>query len=399
MRRFLFLQGNATPFYRMLGESLAREGAGVRRVNYCGGDRVFWGDWNAEDFSAPKEEHSAFLEQLLQSEEISDILMFGDCRPFHRDAVSIGEAAGCRVWVFEEGYLRPHWITLERHGVNGYSRMPKDGGWFRERAMALPAQGRACETNGGFRERVLYDIRWQLANYMAFPRYPHFRTHRPYPFWAEAVTWGKRLSMIPWRRRQSRRTINDLALRNVPYAFLPLQLDSDYQIRVHSRFAGVPDFLQTVLRSFARHAPDGLHLLIKNHPLDNGWIDYRRLIARQAKSLQISDRVHFVEGGDTTELLRCARGVVTVNSTVGLIAVVNGTPVKCLGKAIYDIPGLTFQGLLDDFWPAQMEVDRELVKAFQSVLINRCLVNGNFYSAEGISLAVKGSLSRLLADE
>ena len=399
MRRFLFLQGNASPFYRKLGEALDREGVGVRRVNYCGGDRTFWGDWNAEDFRAPKEEHPAFLRQLVQREKISDIVMFSDCRPFHRDAVSVAESTGCRIWVFEEGYLRPQWITLERYGVNGYSRLPREAEWYREKAKGLPDREIRRGARGGLRERILYDIRWQITNYLGFFRYPHFRTHRPYPFWAETATWAKRLSTLSWRRRQACRFISDLGVRKTQYVFLPLQLDSDYQIKVHSRFTGIPEILEKVLSSFASHAPTDLHLVIKNHPLDNGWINYRRQVERQAKLLQVSGRVHFIDGGGLTELIHGARGVVTVNSTVGVNAIDYGKPLICLGEAIYDIPGMTFQGPLDKFWMTPMVVDKELAKAFIAVLTKRCLVHGNFYTSEGMSSAVEGSLTRLLADE
>jgi capsular polysaccharide export protein len=158
------------------------------------------------------------------------------------------------------------------------------------------------------------------------------------------------------------------------------------------------DAEEAVYEAFASHAPTDLHLVIKNHPLDNGWINYRRQVERQAKLLQVSGRVHFIDGGGLTELIHGARGVVTANSTVGLNAIDYGKPLICLGEAIYDIPGLTFQGPLDEFWMTPMEVDKELAQAFIAVLIKICLVNGNFYTSEGMSYAIEGCLTRLLAE-
>jgi capsular polysaccharide export protein len=37
--------------------------------------------------------------------------------------VEIARAAGLTIHVFEEGYLRPHWVTYERGGSNGHSRL------------------------------------------------------------------------------------------------------------------------------------------------------------------------------------------------------------------------------------------------------------------------------------
>lgn len=48
-------------------------------------------------------------------------------------------------------------------------------------------------------------------------------------------------------------------------------------------------------------------------------------------------------------LLRYGKGMVTLNSTSGLSALIHHMPVKVLGRVHYDIPGMTFQGSLADF--------------------------------------------------
>ncbi len=60
--------------------------------------------------------------------------------------------------------------------------------------------------------------------------------------------------------------------------------------------------------------------------------------------------------------------VVTVNSTVGTLALACGLPVIALGKAVYDIAGLTFQGELDEFWNTPTAPDADLFDAFRRVL-------------------------------
>ena len=59
--------------------------------------------------------------------EITDILLFGDCRPYHVvRAPELRPLRGVRTYVLEEGYLRPHWMTLELDGVNGHSRLARE---------------------------------------------------------------------------------------------------------------------------------------------------------------------------------------------------------------------------------------------------------------------------------
>jgi len=55
-----------------------------------------------------------FLEAKLSEWEITDIILFGDCRPVHAAAIAIAKRHQIPHYVFEEGYLRPNWITLER---------------------------------------------------------------------------------------------------------------------------------------------------------------------------------------------------------------------------------------------------------------------------------------------
>ena len=50
-------------------------------------------------------------------------MLYGDVRPIHAEAVARAKAAGIMVHVFEEGYLRPYWVTYERGGSNGHSRL------------------------------------------------------------------------------------------------------------------------------------------------------------------------------------------------------------------------------------------------------------------------------------
>jgi len=53
---------------------------------------------------------------------VTDIVLYGDTRPIHAQAVEIANKLGLSVHVFEEGYMRPYWVTYERGGTNGNSR-------------------------------------------------------------------------------------------------------------------------------------------------------------------------------------------------------------------------------------------------------------------------------------
>ena len=51
-------------------------------------------------------------------------MVYGDTRRHPcRRPIALARARGITVHVFEEGYLRPYWVTYERGGSNGHSRL------------------------------------------------------------------------------------------------------------------------------------------------------------------------------------------------------------------------------------------------------------------------------------
>jgi len=82
---------------------------------------------------------------------------------------------------------------------------------------------------------------------------------------------------------------------------------------------------------------------------------------------------------DLPTLLKHAQGTVLINSTVGMSSLFHGTPVKTLGTAIYDLPGVTNQQPLDDFWSESGSVSKNTYNQLRQYLVERNQINGSFY--------------------
>ena len=183
-RVFLFLQGPHGPFFHKLAKMLRRSGATVWRVGFNAGDRVFWPHRQSYiPFTDPQEAWPARCDSILADKGITDIVLYGDVRAIHATAIARAREKGLTVHVFEEGYLRPYWVTYERGGSNGHSRLMD---------MTIPSMEEAlegCETDtnmppghwGDMRQHVFYGALYHWFVMFANRGYRHFRPHRASP--------------------------------------------------------------------------------------------------------------------------------------------------------------------------------------------------------------------------
>lgn len=396
-RTILFLQGPATMFFAELGRALAAAGHRIRRINLCFGDRLFWRMPGAVDFRGTLAEWPSFLDAYLVSEGVTDIVLFGDCRPYHRIAIELAASHRIDAHVFELGYIRPDWITCELSGVNARSSLPRDPSRIMELAAHFPKPEVRYEFRSAMFKRSLWDIAYNISSLIGWPAYPGYVRHRPFHPLAEYGAWALRLARLPLERRLANRRVRDIIASGRQFFLYALQLESDYQIRMHSPFRTLSEASAVIIASFARAAPQDAILLVKNHPLDNGLVDRRREVARIARQHGVRDRVVFIDGGDLGTILKACSGVVVVNSTTALIALGAGRPVMALGAAVFGVPGLTFRGQLDRFWENPTPPDRELFAAYRRVVIGMSQLRGSYFDAAGRACAIIEFMERLEA--
>jgi capsular polysaccharide export protein len=397
-RNFLFLQGPASPFFRRLADRLSALGHEVFRINFCAGDQAYWGARPAWSHRSGERGLDERLDAIYRQHGITDQILFGDRRPVHRPAVGQGAACGVRTHVFEEGYFRPWWITLERDGVNAHSRLPRDPAWFADTGRRLAEPARPVRFASPFRVRAAHDVAYHVAGLLNPVLFAGYRTHAPIAAPLEYAGYVRRFGMLRLIGSRERSLAQALVASGRPFYLLPLQLNGDAQIREHSRFAHMGEVIEQVMESFARHAPSDASLVIKNHPLDMGLMNFARIVRACEQRFGLQGRTLYLEDGDLTALARHARGVVTVNSTVGLVALEHGTPTLALAGATYHLPGLTFQGALDDFWRAPEPPDATLFACFRRVVMHATQINGGLYCRAGIELAVDNASRAVLAE-
>ena len=377
-KNILLLQGPVGPFFRRFATDLRRQGANVHSINFNGGDWLF-NRKDAVNFRSHPREWRIFFENLLNDLDIDIVFLFGDCRPIHVVAHQIATQYGVQIGVFEEGYVRPNFITLEKNGVNNHSSAAREAQfYFSQKTIPTPKEK---QVGYAFPQMMLWAFLYYVCSLLLKPFFWHYRHHRRLHI-IEGYIWTRSFLRKAYYRITERNMEKKLTTTlSKQYFLLPLQVYNDAQIHTHSDFATVETFIRHVVTSFSKHAPLGTHLVIKHHPMDRGYNDYSNWLQQLEFLYDLSGRVHYIHDQHLPSLLDHAIGTVVVNSTVGLSALLHGSPLKVCGRAMYDFKGLTYQGTLDEFWreASDERVDSKLFDSFRNYLIATTQINGNFY--------------------
>lgn len=396
-RTFLFLQGPSSPIFTACAGRLETAGHRCLRVNLNMGDRIFWRRPGARDYRGRPRDWPAFIRGFMAENAVTDLILLGEERPCHKTATAEARALGVSVYVVEMGYLRPDWVTFERDGMSSNSHFPRDPARLLAAAQGLPEPDWARRYSQSFLVEAGYDLLYNLPNVFLWLLYPHYRRHALFHPLAEYAGWVRRLLGQRAASAAAVATIDGLIGAGASFFVYPLQLQTDYQLRAHSPFAGQQEAIRAVLTSFSAHAPADRQLVVKIHPLDNGLIDWAGLIRQESRNRHIEARVHVIDGGSLDRLAAHSLGMVTVNSTAALPVLRQGKPVKVLGSAVFDTPGLSYPGPLDAFWSDPAPPDPRLVDAFFRLMAAKYQVRGNFYSRAGAEAAAAAIAERLLA--
>lgn len=398
-RNFLFLQGPHGPFFGQLAAMLRRTGAATWRVGFNRGDQAFWPDkTHYIAFHGQNESWPVTFDTIVQSHTITDLVLYGDTRPIHAQAITQARAAGLTVHVFEEGYLRPHWVSYERGGSNGHSRlMAMSVAQMRDSLADRDVDLAAAPAHWGDMRRHMF---WGAAYHgllLAGRRnYPTFRPHRALTAAQEFWLYAKRYALLPLHGLERMAATFRIRRGAFPYHLALLQLEHDASFQMHSPFATMADFLAVVAEGFAKGAPSHHHLVFKAHPLEDGRVPLARMIQDAGHHHGISDRVHFVRGGKLARLLDHATTAVTVNSTAGQQALWRGLPLKTFGASVYSKPEFVSDQPLEQFFSDPMKPDSRAYRDYRHYLLETSQVPGGYYSSRGRRALLRSVVDMML---
>lgn len=381
--RVLLLQGPIGPYFAQLKDCLRKDHKQVYKLNFNAGDYYYYTDHLTHSFTEPIDQFYDYLMEFVKKYKIDSIVCFGHKREYHKIAKQVCLDLDKKVtfWSFEEGYLRPYYITFEKWGVNNSSVLPKSAGYYLEHSQNIPENKAPAPITGPFVNRAWLATHYYMSMYFcrdSFPNYQHHRDHKVLNYIGAWCLSGWRKYAYKFQEHFFTKSVQH---ENFPEFFIvPLQVHNDSQVKDFSRAKNIPAFIKTIIESFANYADKALHIVFKHHPMDRGFNHYGRLIKKLAKRYNIEGRVHYVFDVALPVFLRKAKGMVVINSTSGISALLHGMPVKAFGKAPYDFEGVTDQQPLKYFWNNPIKPNGAVFKAYREYLLWKTQLNASFYA-------------------
>lgn len=389
-RRVLIVTAPFGAFGRTLARALEARGAEVRRMIFNAGDAASWRRPGGVAFKGDARHWPSRLAELAR--DYTDILVFGEGGAYNQGVLSQAESLSAKVWVLENGYFRPDWITLERNGVNASSPLPRAADGYEPPIPELPVTRPVGKM---LPHHVINITLYHLVQALGSPAFPRYTLPYTISPWRQCLGHVRRYVRLVLQPK-SETDVGRIAARG-PFFIACLQREGDVQLLRYSAYADNMAFLAEVMDSFARHAPAQARLVVKNHPLDPGLVDLAHLTWVLAIERGVADRVDFVDGGNLAQMCRASLGMVVNNSSAALSALGFSTPVKVMGRAFFDFEGLTDQQPLETFWRQPKAADKALFARFRAHVIRRSQINGNYHEPRAMkptAAAVAAAIAR-----
>lgn len=392
-----FLQGPICPFFFLLAKKLANKYK-VYKINLSLADQIMWKFNETINYKGSFSDWGNFINDFFLKNRITDIILLGENRPYHQEAIKYAKELNINIIVTDYGYIRPDWITLELDGMSGNSLFPKQ-------LEAITTIAPIIDNNinyskhytDSFFNMVIWDMTYNLINFtISKIFYPYYKSHLGYHPLLSYLGTGYHLLRTKFDNKKSDRLVKSLIKNDQEYFLFPLQMRFDYQIRAYSKYHDLIDAIDEVIASFSQFSTPNSKLIIKEHPLDENIINWRKQCLIISKKYGIESRIIIINGGNLDTMIKHCCGIVTINSTVGVLGLKYYKPVCVLGQAIYDIKNLTYQEGINNFWTSKFRPDKQIIDNFIKTLASTVHIRGVYYKQPGLDNAVNEAYYRII---
>ena len=321
-----------------------------------------------------------FLRETIFNYEIKHIFMYGNVLIPHKKALDLVrelklEGKYINTHIFELGYLRPNFVTLENKGINYNSSLIKSREFYlkQEPYSVFPIPKKHARLRIRKIWKGITFINHSFKNYKIVEK-DHKLQPKPIYIWYQIKGFFFKYFYFFTEYK-----LKNYFLRK-KYFLVILQVSTDSQLTEGSDFKDNKKFIYKVIKDFSEVKRNDLNLVFKHHPRDRGYTNYQDQIEKISKEFGVDNNVFYIHDYYLSKLFKNpnCKGTVLINSTVGYQSLYHSIPVKSLGITPYNIKGLSHQEDLVSFFKNPSPVEKLLFNKFYKYILENSQINGNF---------------------
>jgi capsular polysaccharide export protein len=279
-----------------------------------------------------------FIDNYIEQHDINVICLFNGYHWIDQVARYLAEIKGIKVVYLEDGLFRPYTVTCDTKGINAASSVPREPEFYDSIIVDEEKLKKYIfkPENSLFlisKKESLFKIGFVKALSMfggLIRLHPNYYVH---------INWSHAISYFLFKILYSRRN-NDAIVLPEEFVFVPFQVSRDTQIFYNSpNIKKMEQLLESVHIAVSRlNQEDGrnVKIVVKEHPEDMSRNNYKEL----KEKYKNNQDVIFVQKFNIKKLIKQSLVVITINSTVGIEALVQNKKVITLGEALYNIGGI-----------------------------------------------------------
>lgn len=282
-----------------------------------------------------------YLHEKNKQSKIDTIVMWNNTMLFDRIAWHFCMKNNINYVMFEQGYFRPFTLTIDNKGVNYENSLPRDRKFYEDIVVDYDRLHQYLSKSEYLSKDDLINInRDSKFKKLLFIIKDKLKAKFSSDF-IDCTYNNESINEKIVRIVKKKNNINT-HLEELPesYIFVPFQVHDDSQIILNSpNIRSMEELVEVVDKASKELYELGrrdIYFVFKEHPVDLNRIDYSGLKEKYKNNKQLV----FLRSGNTNELINNSMAVITVNSTVGIEAMMKSKKVITLGNAFYNIEGI-----------------------------------------------------------
>lgn len=313
-------------------------------------------------------EYLSILEKILQDRKIEFCIMWNNSFLYDRALYFFCKKNNIKYFILEQGYFRPFTLAFDPKGVNADASIIKEKNFYENIEIDYEKMKNLLNPEYAILKKDKKLLEKEAKKYRIYKLLDKLKLENNLELIDESILTYISNKVKIARNKKVKLEIGEKLKED--FIFIPFQVETDSQIILNSpKIKTMRELFEIVSKAVERYNSNNkkdIKAIFKTHPMDP------RLNIKDILNLNKKYKNSFlITTGDTKEIIKKSKAVITINSTVGIEALCEYKPVITLGDAFYNINDIVEHN--ENYDKLDLNIESVLTKNLNVELINKFL--------------------------